>query len=49
MLTYAGFDEPVFEGYGDANVARLQRVRTTYDPSFVSQRLVIGGHKIPLT
>lgn len=49
MLPYAGFDEPVFEGYGDANVARLQRIREMYDPSFVFQRLVTGGHKVPLT
>ncbi|KAL9039244.1 MAG: hypothetical protein Q9180_002644 [Flavoplaca navasiana] len=49
MLPYAGFDQPVFEGYGDANVARLQRIRAMYDPSFVFQRLVTGGHKVPLT
>lgn len=49
MLPYASFDEPVFEGYGDTKIARLQRVRAVYDPSFVFQRLVTGGHKVPLT
>lgn len=48
MLPYADGSQEVFASYGDSNVQRLQRIQKVYDPTLVFQRLVTGGHKVPL-
>lgn len=48
MLTYADGSQQVIASYGDKNVERLQTIQRKYDPTLVFQRLVTGGHKVPL-
>ncbi|KAK8080876.1 hypothetical protein PG997_008694 [Apiospora hydei] len=41
----AGFQE-IYQGYGDANEARLREVSRKYDPERVFQKMLPGGFKI---
>lgn len=45
-LNYALPDQPVYDGYGKENVARLQYIRKTYDPENAFGRLWHGGFKL---
>ncbi|KAM5383757.1 hypothetical protein ACJZ2D_001746 [Fusarium nematophilum] len=48
MLTYADGSQDAIASYGEKNVERLQHIQRKYDPTLVFQRLVTGGHKVPL-
>lgn len=45
-LNYAGFDQPVYEGYGAENLQRLRAVKEKYDPDNVFGRLWPGYFKL---
>lgn len=44
-LNDASADQPIMEGYGEANLGRLREVAGKYDPGQVFQRFV-GGFKL---
>ncbi|KAI1308545.1 hypothetical protein F5Y03DRAFT_393392 [Xylaria venustula] len=46
-VNYAAPWQLPMESYGEASIARLRRVRRTYDPKQVFTHLVPGGFKIP--
>ncbi|KAJ6598674.1 hypothetical protein B0H10DRAFT_2167587 [Mycena sp. CBHHK59/15] len=46
-LNYAFPGEAVYQGYGAANLARLQQVQNKYDPDRVFEALWSGGFKLP--
>lgn len=48
MTTYAGNGQPVMSSYGPESVQRMKEVQQAYDPTLVFQRLVTGGHKLPV-
>ena len=48
MLTYADSHQQAIASYGQENVERLQKIQKKYDPTYVFQRLVHGGQKLPL-
>lgn len=43
---YAALEQPVFQGYGEENLARLRGVSEKYDPLGVWQKLQPGYFKI---
>jgi hypothetical protein len=45
-LNYASLDEPVYEGYGAENLAKLKAVKEKYDPEDVFGRLWPGYFKL---
>ncbi|KAF2647653.1 putative FAD-binding oxidoreductase [Lophiostoma macrostomum CBS 122681] len=46
FMNDASWDQDVLASYGGENVRRLKRVRRTYDPENVLQKLVPGGFKL---
>ena len=42
----AGFGQEIFQGYGAGNLAKLQSIRTKYDPLKVYTDLMPGGWKV---
>jgi hypothetical protein len=45
-MNYASLDQPVYAGYGQKNLARLQVVKKKYDPANVFGRLWRGYFKL---
>lgn len=43
---YAGLGQNPITGYGAANIAKMKRVSSTYDPDQIFQTLVPGGFKL---